>query len=743
MRLKKIYLLFILTTINLTLAAQEIVALRVDTTACLGDTVGVSIGFQPWRNIVLRNGVATLGTQSTAFLPDGVECDGKCSYESPVVFTDFAPGATIQSAEDILYVRLKIEHSFIGDIYMGIKCPNGQRASLMNWAGSGSSPCTDSVPASHRGWSSAYTNVSGGTFLGDAYDYTSPSSKCDSTSEGNEAGLGWNYCWSDNTTHGYLYAQQDALIYRNVNRVSVGGSTNYAIDSSDAAAGTNFYHPDQNFTNLIGCPLNGQWTIEVIDAYSQDNGYIFEWEMALDPMLLPTANTIVGQEVVGSKVTNYSDSTFGVSAPDEASSDTILPYQVHIFTSLGDTIDTTFSVHYYAPYYQLTDDTLCMGDTAWWRGVAVTTDTLVAYNGTTVHGCDSIVSVRYTFNPIFDVNDTHYICPNAEYTYLGHDYGGPTAFDTTFSTVNGCDSLVHVALLNSDTSFNLRILVSDDDSIWSGDTTLHGCRPMEVWLLDTTPHVASRQWLLGDSDTIYTEAHFSHLYDTVGLFSLRLTAVNDQGCTDTAYMADAVHVHRTPTADFEWETPLLVIHDATSRLNNLTTPMGDSLSYLWEIQRADGGTDTTTVYEPVYSWYNGSALVPEGDYSVTLTASITYIFGEGKDTLVCTDSTTHSVAIINDFLQFPNLVTPNGDGTNDTWRVVNLLECGIYTENELYVFNKWGTQVYHVRNIDSEDDFWDPTRTASPDGTYYYRFAARCPYGTIKRNGTIEVIHGE
>ena len=127
---------------------------------------------------------------------------------------------------------------------------------------------------------------------------------------------------------------------------------------------------------------------------------------------------------------------------------------------------------------------------------------------------------------------------------------------------------------------------------------------------------------------------------------------------------------------------------------------------------------------------------------MTLTAIWTNVY---DDTMIvlCTDTVSHTISIVNDFLKFPNLVTPNGDGTNDTWRVINLLECGIYNINELWIFNQWGEQVYHVENIYREEDFWDPAKTATPNGTYYYRFAARSKYGVVKRNGTIEVLYGE
>lgn len=730
-------LLAVITTCVAT--AQRIVTVNVDTIACLGDTVPVSIGFNPARQIVVQNGIATLGSDSREFLPDGVICDGKCSYESPVVFTDFAPGTTITSPNDILFVRLKIEHSFLGDIYMGIKCPNGQRASLMNWAGTGTSPCTDSVPSSHRGWNHDYPNTGGGTFLGIAYDYTNSTYKCDSTVDNNEPGTGWNYCWSDDTTHGFQYANDDGLIYRASNASYINSSTK-AVDSSDVAARSNFFHPDQSFSNLIGCPLNGEWTIEVIDAYSQDNGYIFEWEMAIDPTLLPTFNSFTGQEVIGSQVIDYTDSTFGVTAPVDADADTALPYYVYLYTTNGDTIDTMFTVHYYQNYHIYLEDTLCTGDTAWWLGAPYTRDTIISLNTQTVNGCDSTIWVHYVFNPIYEVPDTLSYCPKGTFLYEGVDYGGPTKFDTIYRTVDGCDSLVHVVLTYIDSAFGLRMLVSDDGEQWSSDTVLHGCQPFEIWLRDTTPLVASREWHLGDSDTLYTQDSLTHLYDTTGTFSLRLTAVSQNGCTDTAEMPNAIHVYPNPVAEFAWDNPIMVIHDASTILLNLSDP--DSIGFLWEITNGNGGSDTTSEFSPYYEWASSSNIVEEGDYEVTLWAFWTNICDDTLE-LVCTDSVTHSIHIINDYLEFPNLVTPNGDGVNDIWRVVNLIECGLYTINELWIFNQWGTEVYHAKNIDDEEDFWDPNKKSNPDGTYYYRFLARSPRGMVKRNGIIEVLRGE
>ena len=59
----------------------------------------------------------------TILIPDGIMCNGICAYESSINITGFDPSATIQSADEIGYVRAKLEHTFIGDLYVSLTCP--------------------------------------------------------------------------------------------------------------------------------------------------------------------------------------------------------------------------------------------------------------------------------------------------------------------------------------------------------------------------------------------------------------------------------------------------------------------------------------------------------------------------------------------------------------------------------------------------------------------------------------------
>ncbi|MBQ6071582.1 MAG: hypothetical protein IJK85_07500, partial [Bacteroidales bacterium] len=81
----------------------------------------------------------------------------------------------------------------------------------------------------------------------------------------------------------YSTVGDDALIYR---RVGTGANaetnmTNNVFNPSNTTDSTNFYHPDEDFSSLIGCSINGEWKIEVIDgrANNNHNGYLFDWEI--------------------------------------------------------------------------------------------------------------------------------------------------------------------------------------------------------------------------------------------------------------------------------------------------------------------------------------------------------------------------------------------------------------------------------------------------------------------------------
>ena len=736
---------------------QRIIHVGVDSVACRSDSVRISVGYTAGNEIVVEDLVTSISHPGRVFLPDGIPCGTLgCSYQSPVTFSNFDPSATITSANDINFIRLNIEHSWIGDIYINITCPNGQTASLMNYSDQGTSACNSTIELSHRGWSTGGGgNAPYSTYFGVANDYNAVGdSICDSMAVQNAPGVGWNYCWSDNTVNGYTYGSGDGIIYRAGNQVTLSAMER-TIDSSNVATGTHFYHPNESFDSLIGCPINGDWYIEVMDGWSQDNGYIFDWEISLNPALVPEGGTMTSVDIVGDVATRISDSSFLVSAPAGSMDDTSVTYKVVIHSTSGHDIDTSVTVHFSANPYQMIRDSLCVGDTLWVDTMAITSTRQGSDTIYTESGCPFIRDFDVVFSPTYDFFDTAVFCYSEDYVWNGLSFPAPGDYDLQWATTAGCDSVWHITIIGRDSLFVATPLISDDGEKWSSDTLLAGCRPMTVWMKSGTPHAVRSWWNTGDDSTWYESDSMTYIFDSVGIYTLSYMTESLFGCHDTAIKNNTVWVFGRPEAAFIWTPEYPTMSHPTATFINQSTSYTDSttnvpypLRYLWTIQTSSDH-DSSREESPFFSW-GGDGENVFGEFSVLLSASQPYI-GPYGDTMLCEDTASANVTIINDWLQFPNMVSPNGDGVNDTWKVVNLLLTDIGTEenpgpntlylmNELWIYNKWGMLVYHVKNIASEDDFWDPEKTNSPDGTYYFRFSAKSQFGIVRTNGEIEVV---
>lgn len=715
-------------------AAAQIVRMNIDTVMCLGDSVFISVGFGAERNVLLARQDASISHPQTTFLPDGEVCDstlGTCTYRSPITFSAFRSNAFVTSAQDIDFVRLNIEHSYLGDLLIALECPNGQFSALKYCKQKPENCGEDKFDSL---WSSEFSG--GSQFLGEPVDEHS-TDYCNPDAHGNRPGVGWNYCWSENANHNY--AQANGMIYDIRNLIYCDRIHFSTTDSTHIADNSHYYRPQQSFDSLIGCPLNGTWSIVIQDSWPIDNGYLFDWELKFLSEILESA-MVTSVAIDSVPTTRLNDSTL-VVVPPAVTSDTTITYTLHVMLSTDDTIDTTFRVHWQTPFFYSETDTLCQGDTARWTSLSFTTDTLHTIRAARAEGCDSVVTLSYTFMPSYDLHDTFPYCANEPFLYEGIDYGGPATLVMPHQTQYGCDSTVTVHLITIDSAFHLQLQMSTDGLHWSADTVLYGCTPMTVYLRDTTLFEQWRWWDFGDGDTLRQElthlqdtTSFTHIYDSVGSYSFTLMAQSIHGCVDSTVLhRDAVHVYPVPVADFTWESPFIYLHDPEVQFINLSQP-GDSLVYQWHISSGNEGIDTSTDVAPHYTWPVGT-----NDVSVDLIAIWLFAIDDSL-TFSCADTLTKPVDILNDFLQFPNLVTPNGDGVNDRWEIVNLLDGGYFMSAEVWIYDRWGDMVYHCNHFRRPEDFWDPNATRSPDGTYYYRFSARNLSGIVKRNGTIEVL---
>lgn len=88
-------------------------------------------------------------------------------------------------------------------------------------------------------------------------------------------------------------------------------------------------------------------------------------------------------------------------------------------------------------------------------------------------------------------------------------------------------------------------------------------------------------------------------------------------------------------------------------------------------------------------------------------------------------------------LRFPNVVTPNGDGINDMWGIVGLSDAREFEYYSFWIYDRWGRLIHSS----SKEYFWNPNKTHTPTGTYFYVFQARHSSGrVIDHKGVIEVV---
>ena len=426
---------------------------------CAGDTGIITIGHNPSNNIYYASEEdARISLSGTTFLPDGRDCGNGCAYQSSIHFANFPATSVIRDVNDIRYVRLNLEHTFAGDLYIKITCPNLQSADILRFSRTTSnefdSPCIQNIGTAHRGWQTppmGYNNSSGATDFGipNTSDWSYLGRECDAT--WNPHGTGLDYCWSNNTNQGYSYGNtsspNDDLIYRTSN------IQNNRFIASNIANGTHFYKPDQSFQALVGCPLNGDWTIEIIDGLTRDNGYLFSWELALAPDLLNVSHhPIDSTTLTGPWSDRLNDSTYQVTPSASITQDTTINYLITVFSDHGCHFDTLVGIHYKTPKTTNLYDTICRTNLpVVWEGHNITDTghyTLTGLHHQAANGCDSTAILHLT---VYDTTHSR-IIEQIGAQDLPHPFNGvwfhQAVTDTIIILENqfGCDSLLHYTL---------------------------------------------------------------------------------------------------------------------------------------------------------------------------------------------------------------------------------------------------------------------------------------------------------
>lgn len=203
---------------------------NIETSYCLGTEVTLNSG-----NVIFPTWTSAPPTVVSGVLPlpDGAGF----AFSSSINFDFFDEGQVLTDCNDLVSVLTTIEHSYIGDLSIDIQCPNGTVANIL-----------------------PFPNGYNAAFFGEPID---------DDSQAQAIGVPYQYLWVEDPNAPALNTATQGL--------------------TPLPAGS--YQTDGNLCDLVGCPLNGTWTIIIEDNLESDNGWLTEWTVNFNPLFYPTPIT--------------------------------------------------------------------------------------------------------------------------------------------------------------------------------------------------------------------------------------------------------------------------------------------------------------------------------------------------------------------------------------------------------------------------------------------------------------------
>jgi gliding motility-associated-like protein len=240
-------------------------------------------------------------------------------------------------------------------------------------------------------------------------------------------------------------------------------------------------------------------------------------------------------------------------------------------------------------------------------------------------------------------------------------------------------------------------------TLFSADIT-SGCPPLCMQFKDESSSVSGKiiewQWNFGNGDTSSLENPI-YCYPKPGNYSVDLLAVTDSGCSSTLHLVNYVDVYSLPVANFT-TTPLPAsILQSTIQFTNESTSDCGIVAWSWNF--GDAGDSSSGILNPVHTYLD------TGTYCPSLIVT---------DQHGCVDTATNCFTIDPVFsFYIPGAFSPNGDGVNDVFEATG----SDVKSFEMYIFNRWGTQLFHSTSIkDGWNGMVNNTGIICQEDTYVY-----------------------
>lgn len=466
----------------------------------------------------------------TTWLPDGTGT----SYTSSIQIVGYQ-GQTINSAADINNICMNIEHSYMGDLNMTLTCPNGSTITLMDQYNNGTGP--------------------GSTYLGDALD--------NNTTPG-AYGIGMDYCFDMSATWGTMIAENAAGNYI-PSTVTPGGNI--------LAPGS--YQPEQSFTGLIGCPIDGTWTITITDNLSIDDGYIYSWGVNLDPSISPYAETYT----VGVDSAYWSPDPTIVSQTNnditvQSTNPGTYSYTFNVVDEYGCAYDTTVSFVTLPDFTPEAgpDSLLCIGNTYEFQGGII--------NQSTFPPCTYTINMQDAFGDGWNGGSLD-IYING--TLVSNQTVAASTNTYSFTMNDGDQLMLSYNSGSFDSEVTYQVVDCNGNTVYSdGPSPTVGTAYTGTY---GNPYTFTYTW---SPTSGLSNPNIANPVLTVSTSGYYYMDVQMSGFPQCGTKTDSLYV----TADTSTLVPAMTGDTLACEGVNVSYEAHDALSYLWQ----DGQTDTTTTF---------------------------------------------------------------------------------------------------------------------------------------------------
>jgi gliding motility-associated-like protein len=307
-------------------------------------------------------------------------------------------------------------------------------------------------------------------------------------------------------------------------------------------------------------------------------------------------------------------------------------------------------------------------------------------------GGKSVMKVNTTFKS----NSCTACNSSAGVTSVTGGSGGPFTYtwlpgNMTTQTVNGlCTGTYSVIVHDNGTSCTAPddttiIIIGSSTALKAQFTadTLSGCSPVCVRFTDfsTITSGAIKNWLwdFGDGATSNLQ-NPKHCFTGAGTYTINLQITSDSGCNANLSVPQMINVYSHPNAMFTESPERTTILNPTVQYIDKTIDSYGISKWFWVFNNPDESVsfdeDPTITYTDT------------GTYCATMLV----INKQG-----CADSISGCIDVQPLYTFYiPSAFSPNNDGLNDVFLPKGSYICGF----DMYIFDRWGQQLYHTTNID-------------------------------------------